>query len=147
MRRRARVAAVLLAVYCAGLVFVLFSPTSTRQTSAVFWLAHVLTRLGAPARFVVFSRLEVLMNVVIVAPVTLLASFLRPSWSWRDWTALGFCLACVVELCQGLLLPARHASFSDVVANALGALLGALLGAAVRAVVARRGAGIGRRHR
>jgi VanZ family protein len=52
----------------------------------------------------------------------------RPSYSWRDWTAFGFCLACLVELLQGLLLPGRHASFSDVVANTLGALLGALLG-------------------
>ena len=147
MRRSARVAGALLAVYCLGLLVVLFSPSNTRQSAAVVWLGHVLSHLGAPDRFVVFSRLEILLNIAIVAPVTFLATFVRPSYSWRDWTAFGFCLACVVELCQGLFLPGRQASFSDVVANALGALLGALVGAGLRASVTRRGSGARTRHR
>ena len=137
----------LLAIYCLGLLFVLFSPSSDRQAAAVVWLGHVLSHLGAPDKFVVFSRLEILLNVAIVAPVTFLATFVRPPYSWRDWTAYGFCLACAVELLQGLLLPARHAQFSDVVANTLGALLGALVGAGLFGALARRGSGSRTRHR
>lgn len=147
MRRSARIAGALLAVYCLGLLFVLFSPSSTRQADAVVWLGHVLSHLGAPDRFVVFSRLEIVLNIAIVAPVTFLATFARPSFSWRDWTAFGFCLACAVELLQGFLLPGRQASFSDVVANSLGALLGALVGAGVRTSVGRRASGTRTRHR
>ena len=132
MRRSIRVAAPLLAVYCLLLLLALLWPTSTRQSAMVTWLGHVLSGLGAPHRYVEFGRLEVVMNAVIIAPVTLLATFVRPSYSWRDWTALAFCLACLVELAQGLLLPARHAQFSDIVANTLGALLGALLGLGAR---------------
>lgn len=147
MRRTALVAGGLLAIYCVGLLFVLFSPTSSRQSAAVVWLGHVLSDLGSPDRFVVFSRLEVVLNIAIIVPVTFLATFVRPSYSWRDWTAVGFCLACAVELLQGLLLPGRQASFSDVVANTLGALLGALAGAGLRVVVARGASGTRPRHR
>jgi glycopeptide antibiotics resistance protein len=147
LRRSALVAGALLAIYGIGLLFVLFSPSSTQQAAAVVWLGHVLSHLGAPDEFVVFSRLEVVMNAVIIAPVTFLATFVRPSYSWRDWTALGFCLACAVELLQGLLLPGRQASFSDVVANSLGALLGALVGAGIRTSVTRRASGARTRHR
>jgi glycopeptide antibiotics resistance protein len=147
LRRSGRVAGALLAIYLLGLLLVLFSPSSTRQAAAVVWLGHVLSHLGAPDRFVVFSRLEIVLNIAIIAPVTFLATFVRPSYSWRDWTAFGFCLACAVELLQGLLLPGRQASFSDVVANALGALLGALVGAALRGSLGRRGSGTRMRHR
>ena len=46
----------------------------------------------------------------------------------------GFLGAMAVELAQGLLLPGRQASFSDVVANGAGALLGALLAKALSGV-------------
>jgi hypothetical protein len=147
LSRSVRVAGTLLALYCVGLLLALFWPSSTRQSAAVVWVGHGLLHLGVPDRFVVFSRLEIVMNVLIVAPVTLLATFVRPSYSWRDWTAFGFCLACAVELLQGLFLPGRQASFSDVVANTLGALLGALVGALVLAAVVRRRSGARTRHR
>jgi glycopeptide antibiotics resistance protein len=142
-----QVAGVLLVIYCVGLLAVLLSPSSTGQSAAIVWLGHVLTHLGIPHQLVVFSRLEVVMNALIIAPATLLATFVRPSYSWRDWTALGFCLACLVELAQGLLLPARYPQFSDVVANTLGALLGALIGAVLRALLQRRTYGARPRHR
>lgn len=147
MRRSPRIAGALLAIYCLGLLLVLFSPTNTRQAAGVVWLGNVLSHVGVPDRFVVFSRLEIVLNIAIVAPVTFLATFVRPSCSWRDWTAFGFCLACVVELLQGLLLPGRQASFSDVVANSLGALLGAMVGAGARTSVARHASGTRSRHR
>jgi VanZ family protein len=124
LRRHARL---LLAVYAVLLLVALFSPTSDRQSEAVFWLGRVLADVGVPATFTAFDRLEVVMNVVIIAPLVFLASFVRPRYGWRDWTALGFAAALTVEALQGLLLPARQASFSDVVANTLGALVGAVL--------------------
>ena len=136
-----------LVVYCLLLLLALLWPTSTQQSAMVTWLGHVLSGLGAPHRYVEFGRLEVVMNAIIVAPVTLLATFVRPSYSWRDWTALAFCLACVVELVQGLLLPDRHPSFSDVVANTLGALLGALLGLGVRRAFVGKSPPSGKGHR
>jgi glycopeptide antibiotics resistance protein len=87
------------------------------------------------------------MNALIIAPATFLATFVRPQYSWRDWTAFAFCLACLVELAQGLLLPGRYPQFSDVVANTLGALLGALVGAVLRALLQRRTYGARPRHR
>lgn len=122
-----RHAKLLLALYTVFLLFALFSPSSGDQAYAVKWLGSIMNSLGFPDELTSFNRLEVLANVVIIAPVTLLASGIWPSHSWRDWTAYGFVAASTVELVQGLLLPGRQASFSDVVANTGGALLGAVL--------------------
>jgi glycopeptide antibiotics resistance protein len=122
-----RHARVLLAIYSVLLVVALLLPSSTRQSAMVSWLQDVLTGAGLSGSVVTYARLEVVMNVLIVAPVSLLGSMWRPAYSWRDWTALGFCAALLVEAAQGLLLPDRQASFSDVVANTAGALLGAVV--------------------
>jgi glycopeptide antibiotics resistance protein len=128
-------ARILLAVYSVLLAIALFSPSSEHQSSAVAHLGSLLASLGVPSRVVTFPRLEVVMNAAIIAPVTFLGSLSFPSWSWRDWTATGFLVAVVVELAQGLLLPARQAAFSDIVANTMGAFAGALVGALVVALV------------
>jgi VanZ family protein len=52
-----------------------------------------------------------------------------------EWTAIGFLAAMFVELFQAFVLPGRTATFSDIVANTLGALLGAL---AVRLLLPRK---------
>ena len=67
------------------------------------------------------------MNAAIVAPVSLLGSMAFPRVGWRAWTAYGFVAAVLIETIQGVLLPARSASFGDVVANTAGMLLGAVL--------------------
>ena len=128
----------LLAVYSALLALALFSPSSEHQSSAVAHLGSLLTSLGAPSRLVTYPRLAVVMNAAIIAPVTFLGSLSFPSWSWRDWTAAGFLAAVVVELAQGLLLPGREATFSDIVANTMGALVGALVVALVRPMLRTR---------
>jgi glycopeptide antibiotics resistance protein len=87
-------------------------------------------------------RLEFIMNAVIIAPVPFLGYLLFPKYSWRDWTALGFVGALTVEIIQGLLLPERNASYTDVVANTLGALMGAGL-AEVSRLLARRRLSVG----
>jgi glycopeptide antibiotics resistance protein len=125
-----RVAGVLLAVYSCLLLVAVLSPSNGDQSAMLDWLGNVLGRVGLPG--ITFGRLEVVMNAVIVAPVSLLGSLLRPRSTWRDWTAWGFLAAGSVELVQLVVLPGRVASFSDVVANTGGALLGALVMAAVR---------------
>lgn len=76
--------------------------------------------------------------MAILLPVGVLGGLALPQLSWQDWTAYAFVGALAVEAAQGLLLPQRQTSASDVVANTLGLLLGAL---AVELVVvcARRG--------
>ena len=133
-----RHARILLGVYSVLLALALFSPTSEHQSGAVLRLADLLVWIGVPDHLATFTRLEVLMNAAIVAPVTFLASLAWPARSWRDWTAFGFVLAVLVEVSQGLLLPGRQAAFSDVVANTAGALAGAALVAVGRSMLRRR---------
>jgi glycopeptide antibiotics resistance protein len=130
-----RSARILLVVYSVLLALALFSPSSSQQSGAVLRLGELLTSVGVPADLATYPRLEVLMNAVIVVPVTLLGSLVRPQWSWRDWTAGAFVLAVAVEVVQGVFLPGREATFSDVVANTAGALAGALVVSAVRSML------------
>jgi len=127
VRLLVRSAPYLLVAYSLFLAVALFSPTNDQQSAAVVWLADVLKAVGIPDRLVTFNRLEVVMNAVIVAPVTFLGSLVFPRFSWRDWTAYAFAAAVTVELVQGLLLPGREGSFSDIVANTAGACAGAVL--------------------
>ena len=124
LRRHAKV---LLVLYSTGLAIALLSPGSEEQSGLVWWLVVRLRDLGAPASVVDFPRAEVLMNAVIVIPVSFLGGLWRPSSSWRDWTAYGFCAAVAVEVLQAWVLPARQPAFSDIVANTAGACAGALL--------------------
>ncbi len=119
-------ARVLLVVYAVVLAAVLLSPTSQVQSAAVVDGEGVL-RAFLPDGLVTFSRVEVLMNVLVVAPVAYLGTLVWPRLRWQDWTAYVFIGAAAVELAQGLLLPGRDASFTDVFANTAGALLGAVL--------------------
>lgn len=130
--RARRSAAVLLVGYSVLLVVALIAPTSTTQSSMVRAVVDALVRSGASASLVTFGRAEVVMNALIVAPVSFLGSIVGRRLSWRDWTALGFCFSVAVELVQGVLLPDRQASFSDIVANTMGALLGALVALVLR---------------
>ncbi len=135
-RRTVRLAQVLLAVYVVALVVALFSPSNDHQSAMLVWLSHRLQDLGIPYRAAPFSRLEIIMNALIIAPVSFLGSYVV-RWGWRDWTAWAFVAACAVETVQGLLLSGRLATFSDVVANTAGALLGAVLFRAIRSMLRR----------
>ena len=124
LRRHAKL---ILGVYLALLAWALLAPTSDTQSGMVVWLGHVLSRLGAPGTLSDFGHLEVAMNVVIIAPVSFFGSLVWRRLTWRDWTAYGFCVSAGVEIFQGLLLSARVAQFSDIVANTGGALMGAVI--------------------
>jgi len=116
---------VALVAYGAALAFVLLVPAAAVPSSGASWTADLADRLGAPAWMVEPSRWEFLANALMVTPVPALGSLLWPRTTWRDWTAYAFVAAGAVELAQGLFLPARSATFVDVVANTLGGLLGA----------------------
>lgn len=119
-------AKVILIIYLVLLAWALLAPTSEHQSGMVVWLGDRLAAIGAPADLIRFDRLEILMNALIIAPVSFFGSLLLPRWTWRDWTAWVFAGATAVELIQGLLLSDRIAQFSDIVANTSGALLGAI---------------------
>jgi hypothetical protein len=123
-------AGVPLLLYVVLLAVVLFSPTSHVQAGLVNDLVRVCHAV-LPDSWATFARAEVLMNAVIIAPLSLLGSRVWPRLRWQDWTAYAFIGATFVELVQGILLPGRRASFSDIVANTIGALLGALLAALI----------------
>jgi glycopeptide antibiotics resistance protein len=125
------VAVFALVAYCCFLAVVLLAPTSSDQSRA----AAVLVDLGRQAGFARYAnqvRAEFIANALILMPVSALGSLVWTRTNWRDWTAWGFLLAGCVELAQGLALAARTASFTDVVANTLGAMGGALFVAVLR---------------
>jgi glycopeptide antibiotics resistance protein len=122
-----RAIAVALVVYSALLAVALLAPTSGTQSSMASWVADLGRALGFSAQTATQERAEFLCNVAILAPISLLGSLIWPRTTWRDWTAVGFLVAGSVELAQGVLLPGRTASATDVVANTLGCLAGALV--------------------
>ena len=71
-------------------------------------------------------------NVAIVVPVGFLGALAFPRLRWQDWAAYAFVGALAIELTQGVLLPDRQMSATDVVANTVGALLGALVASPFR---------------
>ena len=125
--RRSPAILVPLGLYLLFLAYVFLSPSSEMPSTAVSVVDRVLMRLGLNESFMTPERVEFVCNVLILVPVPVLGSLVFPRWSWRDWTAVGFVLAGVVEVTQGLLLPGRDASHADVVANTLGSLLGGLV--------------------
>ena len=140
MRWLTRHAYLLLGVYVAVLAVVLLLPSGVLGSTAVILGVDILGRLGITDPMVT-TRIEFAENVLLIAPLTFLASLIRPTYSWRDWTAFGFLLALGVETFQAVFLSGRSATFSDVVANALGALLGAVVARACSSRAAgRRGA-------
>lgn len=135
-----RWALVALLVYATLLTVALLAPTSGTQSSMAGWVRDLGTQLGLSTRLATQGRAEFLCNALIVAPISAAGSLLWPRTTWRDWTAYAFVLACTVEGLQGLALPERTASQTDVVANTLGGLLGALT-----VLVVRRAIGVSRR--
>ena len=126
-----RGAAIALAAYSCFLAVVLLAPSSSDQSRAASVLVD-LGRLVGLGNHATQARAEFIANALILMPVSALGSLVWVRSRWRDWTAWGFVLAGCVELAQGIALSARTASFTDVVANTLGAMGGALFVALLR---------------
>lgn len=75
------------------------------------------------------EALEFIANIVLFIPAgLLLAVLLGPGRRWLAMLA-GVALSTAIEFAQGILLPARVATLSDIVANSTGALVGVLIAA------------------
>lgn len=118
----------LLAAYVAALFAVVLAPDTRAPDRVLAEVIDLARALGAPQHPTDHAA-EMVLNAVLTTPLALLASLVWPRPSWRDWTAGAFLLFGAVELIQGLLLPSRTGSASDVVANTLGCCVGALLAA------------------
>jgi hypothetical protein len=95
-------------------------------------------RAGVPAVLAYPARIQMLLNVLMVVPLTLLAGLAWRRWTWRDWTTAGFLLSCAIELVQLFFLPDRTAQLGDVATNTIGGCVGAVLAALIRSRGRRR---------
>lgn len=111
----------LLALYAAAVVAVLLAPVSPSQAVDVLtgWIQEDLG-----LAFVRQGWVEFTANVLMFVPLGVLV----PLVFRRLWigVVVAAALSAGAELAQ-ILLPARHASMRDVLANVLGALLGAAI--------------------
>jgi hypothetical protein len=122
--------------YVAALAIILLGPSPAPGSESVGIAHRVAMRLGLSPDLATTDRLEVALNVVLMAPLPALGSLIWTSLSWRDWTAYAFALSLAAETWQGVAFATRSATYSDVVANTTGALLGALVAAGVHAALA-----------
>jgi glycopeptide antibiotics resistance protein len=91
----------------------------------------VLHRSGLPD-WIGYGAVESGANVLLFVPFGLLATLgLQPKHRWAP-IALGLASSAAIELGQLLFLPARTASWADVLANTSGAALGVLAALALR---------------
>jgi hypothetical protein len=126
------IAACLLGLYAVALLVGLLAPTGDLPSYVLTRAAIDAHRLGVPESLLAVERFEFIANVLVVVPAAGLASIVWPRLRWTQWTAYGFVASFSVEALQALVITARSATFSDVVANTLGALIGAAFVAVVR---------------
>jgi hypothetical protein len=92
----------LFVAYLAVLAVVLLGPSTQPGEAGVSGMLRFLWRAGFAADVATPERVEVLLNIALLAPFPLLGGVLWPSLTWRDWTAYGFALALGAEMWQGL---------------------------------------------
>lgn len=119
-----RIAAVTLVCYLAFLAWILLWPSAGPASSTVDWLLTILWESGFSQELVTGTRVEFVLNTIMLAPVAPLAMLAGARWTWERWTAVAFLASGSVELLQAIVLPDRSAQFQDIVSNTLGVLLG-----------------------
>lgn len=130
---RGRLLLALVAVSVAVLGCVVFQATGSLPTRVVSAVTDWLLAIGVSPTLADGTRVEFALNVAMFVPPVVVAALLLPRIRWSEWVVIAFVVSGAVELVQGLLLPDRSATFSDVVANTLGGLIAAVLVGAVRA--------------
>jgi glycopeptide antibiotics resistance protein len=113
--------------FLAGLAILTLTPSRVERSmpnllDLVLSAAH---RLGWQS--LDFTRLEVLANVLVFIPVGILAFVLIPRRAGILSLVVGPALSLLIEAAQRFALPHRAATFTDVVANSVGATVGVLL--------------------
>jgi hypothetical protein len=126
MARCRSTAAVVLAIYIAGVGILVALPSPVDQSFRPLiyrwlWRAH---RKGLPSWFA-YGQVEWLANVAMFVPIGFLVVAIAGYRRWWLGPAVGLVLSAAAEGAQLLLLPARFATIADILANGLGAFLGA----------------------
>ena len=111
----------------AGMGLVVLMPTSRLPSSTVIAVSGFMQAGGAPGWLSSRALWELVMNVLLFVPLGILGALAFPGWSLVRWAVLGLGLSLVIELFQGVLLPARDASASDLATNTAGMVVGAAL--------------------
>lgn len=132
------VALLLLVVEIGGIVWLVLNPSSATPTSAVYRVSAFMAELGAPSWMSSTTGWEYLLNLVLFAPLGLLASLVWDRVPIEVWVILGFAISAALELVQLTLLGERSPTVTDVSANTIGAFLGAVVAGAVLGVSRRR---------
>ena len=136
---RVRFVAALTVMYLTVVLLVTLWPT-TVDNGLDPYIERLLAKLwskGIP-RFVDYGFIEFSANIVFFVPVGFLLGLLFTYRFW--WLAIvgGALLSASVEAAQGLLLPGRVSSASDILANTTGAIIGCLVAVAVRMLILHR---------
>lgn len=121
--------------YLASMLYLVWEPDASTPGGVVVVLADLLAGLGVPGAVTV---VEVGLNVLLFVPLSLLGAFVLDRWRTGWWLLVGLGATVVIELVQGMLLPARAASGSDLVANTSGAMVGLAAAHLLRHLLRRR---------
>ncbi|MGU3410362.1 VanZ family protein [Microbacterium sp. M1A1_1b] len=135
--RSRRLATTLLVLYGLGVLVVGYwgSPVDAGAHPVILRVLDLVHRVGVPAWFG-YGALEFSANVLFFVPLGLLVVLRLGTRAWWVGCVAGLVVSSAIEIGQALFLPARFASFDDVLANTSGAVIGALLGVVVLGVVA-----------
>ena len=82
---------------------------------------------GVPRRVVNYRKIEFVANILLFVPFGVILTLRLPRCWWLLAAVIAATVSSAVELAQGLFLPQRVPTWSDIVANTSGAFLGALL--------------------
>lgn len=122
----------LLAAYGIALALIAFWPTPVDRG-----MSGVLAAVSAAVPWLTYTVIEFSANIMLFAPFGLLAAL---GWPRRHMFVVpaAVLISTLIELGQGVLLPARTATVVDVIANTLGAAVGWLLALLVSRSATRR---------
>jgi len=136
-RRRRLVLAVLLVLYLATAAAIGFWATPVDGPFRRWVLENFSSGQIDDVRGVIrYSTLEAAANVAFFVPLGALVAAMLPARLWAIAIPIGAAFSCCLEFGQLLFLPARFASWHDLVENTIGTLIGVAIVLAIRAIVA-----------
>lgn len=115
----------LLVLECAGIVWLVLSPTAQTASGAVHVVSISLRDLGFPQPVYDPGFIEFALNVLLFAPLAALCALIWTRPKLWMWILGGFLLSSTLEWVQDTSLLDRSPSSSDIIANTLGTALGA----------------------
>jgi hypothetical protein len=140
MTRRRIWLVVVAAAYLVGALIVGLWPTPVDAglRTLIARALGFLHRDGLPSGFG-YAALEFSANILFFVPIGALVCLLLSRRVQLLAIPIGALLSGAIELSQLLLLPARFASWNDILANTLGAVIGVAIVVIVRAIRGARG--------